>query len=115
MNVCLPYFTLENVMDKLNTKYWFSSMKENNEENYEDHIEAIIRRVDMPIRTISGRSTITVNDFVNLQLGDIIKLNSKVNSELDVFVGNLKKFKALPGSAKDAYAVRVTSILREGE
>lgn len=115
MNVCLPYFTLENVMDKLNTKYWFSSMKENNEENYEDHIEAIIRRVDMPIRTILGRSTITVNDFVNLQLGDIIKLNSKVNSELDVFVGNLKKFKALPGSAKDAYAVRVTSILREGE
>ncbi len=115
MNVCLPYFTLESVMDKLNTKYWFSSMKENNEENYEDHIETIIRRVDMPIRTILGRSAITVNDFINLQLGDIIKLNSKVNNELDVYVGNLKKFKALPGSAKDAYAVRVTSILREGE
>ncbi len=115
MNVCLPYFTLESVMDKLNTKYWFSTMKENNEENYEDHIETIIRRVDMPIRTILGRSAITVNDFINLQLGDIIKLNSKVNNELDVYVGNLKKFKALPGSTKDAYAVRVTSILREGE
>lgn len=115
MNICLPYFTLESVMDKLNTKYWFSTMKENNEENYEDHIEAVIRRVDMPIRTILGRSTITVNDFVNLQPGDIIKLNSKVDNELDVFVGNLKKFKALPGSTKDAYAVRVTSILREGE
>ncbi|MFT3984907.1 MAG: flagellar motor switch protein FliM [Lachnospiraceae bacterium] len=115
MNVCLPYFTLENVMDKLNTKYWFSSMKENNEDNYEDHIETIIRKVNMPIRTILGRSTITVSDFVNLQLGDIIKLNSKINNELDVYVGNLKKFKGLPGSAKDDYAVRVTSILREGE
>lgn len=113
MNVCLPYFTLESVMDKLNTKYWFSTMKENNEENYEDHIETIIRRVDMPIRAVLGRSTITVSDFVNLQTGDIIKLNSKVDNEMDIFVGNLKKFKALPGSSKDSYAVRVTSILRE--
>ena len=28
MNICLPYTTLEPVMDKLNTKYWFSTMKE---------------------------------------------------------------------------------------
>lgn len=27
MNICLPYLTLENVMDKLNTKYWFSTMR----------------------------------------------------------------------------------------
>ncbi len=26
MNVCLPFFTLEDVMDKLNTKYWFSTL-----------------------------------------------------------------------------------------
>lgn len=28
MNICLPYLTLEDVMDKLNTKYWFSTMQE---------------------------------------------------------------------------------------
>lgn len=28
MNICLPYATLEPVMDKLNTKYWFSNMQE---------------------------------------------------------------------------------------
>ncbi|MGN1175138.1 MAG: flagellar motor switch protein FliM, partial [Roseburia sp.] len=25
MNICLPYLTLEDVMDKLNTKYWYST------------------------------------------------------------------------------------------
>jgi flagellar motor switch protein FliM len=113
MNMCLPYFTLESVMDKLNTKYWFSTMKENEEENYEDHIETIVRRVEMPIRAVLGRSVVTVSDFVGLQNGDIIKLNSKIGQELDIFVGNLKKFKALPGSSKESYAVRVTSVLRE--
>ena len=115
MNVCLPYFTLESVMDKLNTKYWFASMKENNEENYEEYIETVVRKVSMPIKAVLGKSVITVSDFVNLQQGDIIKLNSKVDNEMEVYVGNIKKFKALPGSQKDSYAVRVTSVLREEE
>ena len=69
----------------------------------------------MPIRAVLGKSTITVSDFVNLQLGDIIKLGSKVDSELDIFVGNIQKFKALPGTSRDGYAVRVTEVLREEE
>ena len=115
MNVCLPYFTLESVMDKLNTKYWFASMKESSDENYEEYIESVIRKVGMPIKAVLGKSTITVSDFVNLQCGDIIKLGSKVDSEMEIYVGNLKKFKALPGSSKDSYAVRVTQVLREEE
>ena len=56
-----------------------------------------------------------MNDFVNIQIGDIIRLDSKVNDELDVYVGNIKKFSAVPGSNKEAYAVRVTSVNREEE
>lgn len=115
INVCLPYFTLESVMDKLNTKYWFANMKDNSEEIFEDHIETIIRKVNMPIKAVLGKSTITVSDFVNLQRGDIIKLGSRIDSEMDIFVGNLLKFKGLPGSSRDAYAIRVTSVLREEE
>ncbi|MBR6159122.1 MAG: flagellar motor switch protein FliM [Lachnospiraceae bacterium] len=115
MNVCLPYFTLESVMDKLNTKYWFSNMKDNGGEVFTEHIETVVRKVSMPIRAVLGRSTITVSDFVNLQLGDIIKLGSKVDSQLDIYVGNLQKFKALPGTSRDAYAVRITEVLREEE
>ncbi len=113
MNICLPYFTLENVMDKLNTKFWFASMKENSDESYNDNIENIIKRVSMPIKAVLGKSSITVNDFVNLQVGDIIKLNSKIDTEMDVYVGNIKKFKSLPGTSRDGYAVRVTTVLRE--
>ena len=113
MNVCLPYFTLESVMDKLNTKYWFSNMKDNNDEQFGEYIETVIRKVSMPLKAVLGRSTITVSDFVNLQCGDIIKLGSKVDNELDIFVGNIMKFKALPGTSRDAYAVRVTEVLKE--
>ncbi|MCL2052033.1 MAG: flagellar motor switch protein FliM [Lachnospiraceae bacterium] len=113
MNICLPYFTLENVMDKLNTKFWYSTIKEGNEENYEEYVDALLRRVDVPIKAVLGRSSVTVNDFVSLQAGDIIRLDSHIDSELRIFVGNIEKFTALPGANKNSYAVRVTQVLRE--
>ena len=113
MNICLPYLTLESVMDKLNTKYWFSIMQDRDEQQYSEAIETLISKAPMPVKAILGRSTISVNDFVNLQIGDIIRLDSKVDQELDVYVGNIKKFAALPGASGDDYAVRVTSVIRE--
>ena len=115
MNVCLPFFTLENVMDKLNTKYWYANMQEKNEEEFQENIEALIKRVDVPVKAALGKTNISVNDFINLQIGDIIRLDTDVDQDLTVYVGNIKKFTALPGSSKDKYAVRVTSVIREGE
>lgn len=115
MNICLPFFTLENVMDKLNTKYWYSTMQDKDDQNYQDYVEALIRRVEVPVKAVLGRSKISVHDFTNLQRGDIIRLDRSVENELNVYVGNIKKFTALPGSSKDNYAVRVTSVIREGE
>lgn len=115
MNICLPFFTLEDIMDKLNTKYWFSTMQDNHDENYETYIESLIRKVDIPIRAVLGKSIISVNDFVNLQVGDCIRLDSRVDDDMNVYVGNIKKFTALPGAEKDSYAVRITSVIREEE
>ena len=115
MNICLPFITLEDVMDKLNTKYWFSTMQENRDEEYEEYIESMLRRVEIPIRAVLGTSTISVADFMNLQVGDCIRLSSKVDSDMEIFVGNIKKFTALPGANGDSYAVQVTSVIREEE
>lgn len=113
MNVCLPFLTLESVMDKLNTKYWYSTMQSKEEDSYEEKIEALISKAKVPIKAVLGNSTISVSDFANLQKGDIIKLDSGIEDELTVYVGNISKFKALPGSADENYAVRVTSIIKE--
>ncbi|MBQ4069113.1 MAG: flagellar motor switch protein FliM [Lachnospiraceae bacterium] len=113
MNICLPFLTLESVMDKLNTKYWYSTMQEKDDETYQEIIETLIQKANIPVKAMLGRSTISVGDFANLQKGDIIKLDTNIEDELEVFVGNIKKFKSMPGSFSDKYAVRVTSIIRE--
>ncbi len=115
MNICLPYLVLEDIMDNLNTKYWYSTIKKVKDENYEEYIEAMLRRVDVPVKAVLGNSAISVNDFIHLQVGDIIRLDSKVDNDLNIYVGNIKKFTALPGANNDTYAVQVTSVIREEE
>ena len=90
-------------------------MQEQKEEELEEYIESLIKRVDVPVKAVLGKTNITVTDFVNLQVGDIIRLDTEVEQDLNVYVGNIKKFTALPGTSKDRNAVRVTSVIREGE
>lgn len=115
INICLPFFTLESVMDRLNTKFWYANMQEHREEELEEYIESLIKRVDVPVKAVLGKTDIPITEFINIQVGDIIRLNTDVEQDLKVYVGNIEKFTALPGSSKDKYAVRVTSVIREEE
>ena len=113
MNICLPYITVEDVIDKLNTKYWYANMQEYDDTNYAEMIETLIRKAQIPVKAVLGSSTISVSDFSMLQVGDVIRLDRGAEEELDVYVGNIKKFTALPGASGDNYAVRITEVIRE--
>lgn len=113
INFCIPYITIEPVLTKLNTKHWFSTMQDKNDEQYQNVIENIIEKAQIPVTALLGKSTIAVNDFINIQVGDIIKLDKKIKDDLDVYVGNMKKFTGKPGMFNDVKALKITSIIRE--
>ena len=113
MNICLPYITLEDVIDKINTRYWYANIQSHDETDYTQAIESIISRAEVPVKAVLGKSVISVGEFSSLMPGDIVRLDREVEDELDIYVGNIRKFTALPGSSGDKYAVRVTSVIRE--
>ena len=115
MNISLPYITLEDIIDNLNTKFWFSTMTRDTDEKYDEYLQSMLKRVDVPVKALLGRSMVTVNDFAGLQVGDIIRLDSNVDSALEVYVGNIKKFTAVAGESNEKYALKVTSVIREEE
>lgn len=113
MNVCLPYITLEPIMDKLNTKFWYSNMQEKDDQSYNATVERLINKSAIPVNVVLGKTSISVNDFASLRPGDIIRLDTKVDDELSIYVGDIKKFNGLPGTRGKKYAVRVTKVIRE--
>jgi len=112
MNICIPHMTIEPIIDKLSTKYWFIA-NEQQRVSDEDHLEDITKSLDdstVMIKALLGQTNITVGEFVNLQVGDVIKLDTSVDKSLPVLVENSLKFYAKPGMHKKKNAIMITEL-----
>jgi len=115
INFCLPNLVLEPVMEKLYTKYWFNVPTDDNSEAYAEKIEVELEKTNARVNAVIGNTYITVNDFINLQIGDIIPLDTYINSDIKVLVGSLHKFYAKPGLSRGKNAIQITSLVRKEE
>jgi len=116
LNICIPYITVEPIISKLSTRYWFSSIEKQADSKSKELIESRIEKTSVPVTAILGRTSITVGDFIGLQVGDVLPLNTDINSNLDILVGDLHKFYGKPGIRKNRMSVKITGLIgEEGE
>ena len=78
-------------------------------------IETKIGCTYVPVRAILGKTTINISEFLDLQEGDVIPLETNVNGELDVYVGDLPKFTGKPGVKKNKVSVKISQVIRREE
>lgn len=112
INICIPHMVVEPIVSKLSTKFWFSSVEKESSKETKDAIEQRIEYTKVPVRAILGKTMIQVAEFIGLQLGDVIPLDSNVNGNLEVLVGDLLKFRGSPGVKKNKVAIKITDVLR---
>ncbi|MGL6174621.1 MAG: flagellar motor switch protein FliM [Cellulosilyticaceae bacterium] len=116
MNICIPHLVIDPIMEKLNTKYWFTDNENKIGPMYEKQIKKMVETTAMPLKIVLGKTHITIQEFLGLQPMDIIKLDKNIDSDLDVYVGDILKFKAKPGTYKNKTAVKISDIMtREDE
>ena len=115
LNFCLPHLVLEPIMDQLKTRFWFATHDDEDIEEYRIGVEEEIEKAKVPVSAVIGKTNIMVNDFVNLQRGDVLKLDSYINSDLEIKVGNLLKFYAKPGTVRGRYAFQISTFIEKEE
>lgn len=115
INICIPHMVVEPIISKLSTRLWFSSVEKESTREIKDSIEIKIENTSVPVRAVLGRTTISVNDFIEIQQGDVIPLDTAVNGDLEVLVGDLLKFYGTPGVKKNKVAVKISEIVRREE
>ena len=105
MNFCIPYLTIEPIISKLSSQFWFSSVRRSSTTQYLGTLTEKLSSVDME----------TVAEIVlALRIGDIIRLsNTKVGDPLTLSVGNKKKFYCQPGVVGKKMAVQVTGKIED--
>lgn len=115
LNICIPHIVIEPILPKLSTKFWFASvskaMTDSDKKSLKDHIE----KSNVNVSVNLGSTYITVKDFINLQIGDVILLDKLVKDEIEIMIGDKRKYFGLPGSKNNKMAVQVTRIDKEGD
>ena len=115
ISFCMPHRVLEPIVDRLYTRFGYSKKDDDNKELYREKLEIELERADVPVSIRVGKTRIMVSDFVNLQVGDVIPLDSYVTSDVEVMIGPLHKFHAKPGTSRGKYAVQITDIIKREE
>jgi len=111
ISFCLPHRVLEPIVDRLYNRFGYSKREEENKELYREKLEIELETARIPVSVRLGKTHVMVSDFVHLQVGDIIPLDSYVSSDVDIMIGNLHKFRAKPGTNRGRYAVQITDFV----
>lgn len=112
MNICMPFVSLENVMEKLSFRSWFDFEKETSDED-RSALEDRIKSSDVDISVELGRSTVTVRDFLNLELGDVVTLDTLTTDPLKMCIEEIPHYLVKPGEIKGRLAVEVLKYVEE--
>ena len=115
INICIPHVVLEPMIPKLSVHYWMQTSKKAREPEEIKAIENRLKHAKLEVTAQLGKSSITVNEFLNLSVGDVIQLDQKIDEPLVINIANNPKFLGQPGNKSKKMAVQVIEKIKGGE
>lgn len=107
MNICYPYLTLEDIISKLNIQHFVAMAKREVTDEETEVINDRLKITHLPLITYLGKSFLNVQDLLALQIGDVLKLDNRVDDLLEIHIGGSKKFLGRPGISGKKKAVKI--------
>ncbi|HEY9843934.1 MAG TPA: flagellar motor switch protein FliM [Candidatus Obscuribacterales bacterium] len=115
MRICLPYPTVETLLPQLNRQYFITqSVRKEEAQQASTEIRRRLEDVELRVALLLGFTEITVQDLLDLQIGDVLGLTSSVEQDLPVMVEQSIKFLGRPGTLGRKMAAQITEIVEEG-
>lgn len=116
MNLCFPTFALEEVLARLNRQQVTTTALEIGPERIKENMKIINKQMSstfLPVVAELGKASITVQELLELKAGDVIKLNKRINEEIEVLIRGSRKLAGRPGTVEGKKAVRITRPLTD--
>ncbi|EFC90314.1 flagellar motor switch protein FliM [Dethiosulfovibrio peptidovorans DSM 11002] len=114
VSLCIPYFVMEPVMDKLSSQIWFASTGKNKDQDHRGFLTASLGTVKVPVHLELGDTVLSLFDVMRLRVGDVIRLDSMLDDPVRVRVGSRIKFTGRPGTVDGRYSVEVLEVADDG-
>ncbi|EJF02225.1 flagellar motor switch protein FliM [Liquorilactobacillus mali] len=106
INICVPYVFFEGLTDKLSFHNWFDSNQEYSA-NDERKLKESLNNIALDLQVVLGESELELSNFLHLEPGDILKLDSKINEPLDSYVEGSPYYSVKLGKKNNQIAVEL--------
>jgi flagellar motor switch protein FliM len=113
MSLCIPYNVIEPIMGVLAAQNWFSYQRKGGQEDHAKKLTKNVSNAPIEMRAFLARTTMKLNDLLNLQLGDIITTDKPCAGDAFVQVEGRNKFFAQVGQMRGNRSIRVTRITQD--
>ncbi|HEY4552916.1 MAG TPA: flagellar motor switch protein FliM [Bacillaceae bacterium] len=115
INICIPHVVLEPIIPRLSAHYWLENIAKERKPEEVAVLEQRIKEAEVNIVAELGWSELTIEDFLSLDRGDVIELNSRIDEPLTIKVGEIPKFTGQPGKQNNKLAVQLLDNIQEGD
>jgi flagellar motor switch protein FliM len=115
MNLCIPAIVLEPVLGKISSQDWLIGAKKGRFGDNEKHILEMLEDNKIPIKVSLGKSTLSLEEILNLKQGDLIMMDTKAGTPVDVYVNNKKKFYGHAGTLGVRKAIRINETIMDDD
>lgn len=115
INICLPHVVLEPIVPNLSVRYWMQANTKQNSPEQTSFIQTRVKQSTLPVIAELGNTTISVEDFLTMQLGDVIPLEQKIDEPLMLKVGDIPKFTIQPGKLGKKMAAQIIDPVEGGD
>ena len=76
-------------------------------------LKSLVRQIPMQLIVRLGSANLHVSDLLNLQPGDVVVLDQRVNEPLDAEVSDTPIFRGWPGRVGTKQAFQVSDVIAE--
>jgi flagellar motor switch protein FliM len=111
INICIPYLSIEKVLDKLVVQYWFRENDEDIVSESRSKLKERLNIVKVPMTGMLGSTNITVDEFLQLIEGDVITLDNSSDSPVKVLVEGQLCYTGIPGTVGKNKGIQILDII----
>lgn len=76
----------------------------------DDNLE-ILKGLDVTIKASIGEAQLSVKDFLELEKGNLVKLNTGLNQDIDLYVNENLVAKGSLVAYEDSFGIQITEII----
>jgi flagellar motor switch protein FliM len=115
MSMCIPYVVLEPIIGDLSAQKWFTVGKKESTAETVESLTKVMKETTVPIVVQTGSAQISVRELLGLKAGDVIRLNTSPNNEIEVLIEGLVKLKGRPGVSSKKKAIQITRVYSKAD